>query len=265
MSKQQAISASFSQEELFVMLSYMQVPELLGLDNTVWEDLAKEQIGLVLGVAERALVARSVLIPEGTKLKLADLPHALVRTCTNPEKSLLLSCSFPEQEEQNYYFHLARKMLVLHTIPFVAIHQFIALENAKALIRSAMSILSLKDFPELQCGSGRVPDEVMTQAREKSQEGLDVSDILTASGLEKAVAEELTKTLKNPQLNHSLVFIQHLTGREAQVDGFALLGGVNGLWMLYPEESAAPKSKDMIIIKPTTTQEISQKLSNYLL
>lgn len=263
MSKQSAISSGFSQEELFVILSYMKITDLLGLDVNVLQGLNEEQISLVMGVAERALIARGFLIPKGEQLALADVPHALVRTCTNPETSLLLSCHYPEQDEENYYYHLAREMKVLHTVPMTAIHQFIAMESLTATLQSALSVLNLGDPPALKCESGYIPDAIVRQAQETAQQGRDVYDILNASGLQQSTAQAFANTLKTPRLNHSVVFVQHLKNGDSRVDGFALLGGENGLWLMYPADQTESQEQKMIFVQPTTPQAVAQKLKRY--
>ncbi len=261
--KNSAMSVGLSQEELFVMLNYMGVTDLLGLDFNVLKELTEDQIKMALGVAERALVARGFLIPKVERLTLADVPHALVRTCTNPETSLLISCHYPERVEENYYFHLARKMQVLHTIPVTAIHQFIALESLNAMLQSALSTLQLGNPPVLKCESAHISDEVVTQAQEASQQGKDVLKILKASGLNQSVAREFATTLKEPTLNHSIAFLRHTSNGNSDVDGFALLGGKNGLWLMYPEDQAADEEQKMIFVQPVTPQEVAQKLKGY--
>lgn len=262
MSTQKALSVVLSQEELFVILAHIGAKELLGLSPGIFQNLNDDQIALVSGVAERALIARDFLQPRAQGVHLHDVPHALVRTCTNPEFSLLLNCHFPNSAEQNYYFHLAKKMIVLHTVPITAIHQFIALQNHESLLKAALSALQLDDPPTFDPPYRySLSNEYLEKLSDKSLSKSEKTNLLKSQGWEDNAAREFSESASNPTLNHSIVFVQHLSDGDSHVDGFSLLAGQNALWMMYPE-SLEPQDNLTTIIS-TTPQQVATKLKSY--
>jgi hypothetical protein len=245
----------------------LQVKDFLGLDFGVFAQLPEKQINMVLGVAERALIARGFLIPDtGNKFKLTDVVHAVLRTCSNPDKTLSINCKYPEKPEETYFFHTARKMCVFHSVPITAIHQFLALENQSELAKSAFAILNLANPPRLNCPGGQISEEALNEVREmvEKSDKADLASTLVKNGLDSDTSQEFAKSLKTLKLNHTVVHIDHQKNSDEQVEGFALLQGENGLWMLIPEKTDS-KSTGMVSVKPTTTAEVGQKLKQVML
>lgn len=248
---------SLSQEELFVILTYLKVPSLTGLDNRVLAELSEEQARLILGVAERALIARGFLVPGSEhRLGLEAAVLAMVGACATPEKSLIVTRSRPQAPPEAYFFHTARKMTVLHTTPMTAIHQFVMLEDLTALWRSAMNILALDASDAiLKCPPGQLPEAFVSQARDAAQEkgGQEALKILSQTQLDSQTAEQFAATLANPTANTTLVFIEAATSK---ADGFTLLQGPNGTWLLKPVGNGSSIDKP-VFLKPLAKDEIS--------
>ena len=263
MEKKTTLTFAISQEEALVILAYLGVKELMGLDMSVFADLSDEQRILLLGVAERALYPRGFLVtaPDG-QLQLAEAVNSLVRACTNPDASLVMRSSYPERPAEEFYFHRARKLSVLHTIPLTAIHQFMAVENRGALARAALSTLNIAGLPELSCPGGKLSQAALDAARQTALEQGEAAAVeaLTDAGLPRATAQVLAKTLAGGGLNHSVLFAHHEGGKNVRLEGFALIGGPDGVWMLKPLDEPSGQ----VEVRPTGAAEIGQLLKDWI-
>jgi hypothetical protein len=168
MEKKHALSFALSQEELFVVLAYLKQPAMMGLNASSLSKLSEEQKHIVLDVAERALIARSMLVVDGKDhLKLSDPVFALVAGCVASDAAVVISYEFPKRPPEAFFFHVSRKLNIVHTIPMSAIHQFIAVEDRKALLRSAMAALSpLGTQKTLSVPGGELTEDLIAQAKE---------------------------------------------------------------------------------------------------
>lgn len=261
MGKKESLAVSLSQEELFVILGYLEVSSMMGLDGSVLDDLGEDRIRLVLGVAERALVARGFLAPgESDNFKLDPTILAIAVTCATPEHTLVVTQNRPDKLAQAHFFHTARKMVVEHTIPASSIHQFIVLKDREAMVQSALSILA-PDFQDaLSCPCGRVPEYLVTQARDAALQGGQAAalSVLAQTKLEPVTAEQFSLTLAHPLANATMVYIEHQEQGEMFADGFTVLQGTNGAWILRPVEDSS-LSEEYVLLKPASTAEISQE------
>lgn len=245
MDKQKALGISLSQEELFVLLGYLKTQGLLGLDMDVFRKLTRESIPMTLGVAERALIARGFLIPgKDEHFEMIDPVHAVVRSCTHPNQSVILQCNFQNEPPETCYFHLAKKMHVIHTIPMSGIHQFLAVTGLDELLKSMMSVMrlgknSLADPVEI-----KIHESAFTKARNAAQKKgkAGALKILNEAGLDGNTAEALSGTLENPQLNHTVMHILHDQKGKDVIHGFGLLGSDELLWKLSPIEKGEESS-----------------------
>lgn len=266
MDKKKNISFGLSQEEVLVVLSYMQVKNLLGLDWNIINELSENQLNMAMGIAERSLIARGFLMPDiGHKFKLTDVVHAVVRACTNPDHTLTINCKFSSRMEETYFLHTSRKMAVLHSIPLTAIHQFLALENKESLARSAFSALGLPESKMPDCSQSQVSEDALNKARELFETGSEqeVVEALVNGGLDPHTASIFIKSMKKPILNHSIIHIIHVPNAKEKLEGFGLLQGENMLWMLRPLENDS-RPNGVIELTPTLPQNVAKLLRDML-
>lgn len=267
MNKKNTISFALSQEELFVILSYLKVPFLLGLDGSVLEELSDKEQKMVMGVAERALFARGFLIPgNNSHLKLTDIPLAIVGACTKPATSLILNINVNEKSSIMHFFHTARKMVVYHSVPVTAIHQFIALENKQAMAQSTLSLLDLGTPPALDCPAGELTDEIIAKVRDAIEQNNieEAKALLNGTDLDPETSKEFMNTLEKPAYNHTVVHFKHDPDGEDTENGFSLLAGENGLWMLQPIREVSPEV-NLVTLTPSSIDDVAEKLKEYIL
>lgn len=258
---------SLSQEEIFVILTYLQTDSLVGLDGSVLQELSEREVRIILGVAERALIAREFLIPaeNGNRgLQLMPAIQALLGTCIKPEKTLIVSYDRPTRLRESLYFHQRGNLLVSHTIPLSAIHQFAALDRQLVIPELLLALLDLEslDDPVATGASTHVSQAVITQARDAAQQGASTAiALMTGNGLPAEFANAFAATLTDMKLNMTLVFLDNYQDSAANAEGFTLLIGPNGCWRLEPDETGTHK-EPWLVITPLEPQDVSQAIQN---
>ena len=261
MSKKTNPAFTLSQEELFVVLAYLKVDALVGLDNQILKSLSPEQIQLVMSVAERALISREFLSPDAdNRLQLEKVVLAIVGACAAAETTLVVTHNRPNRPTENLFFHTARKMVVMHSMPVTAIHQFVALEEKSDIAKLVTAILNVKEQSILKCPEGQIQDELITQARDAALESgkAKALEVLAKSKLEQSTAGQFATTLTSLVSNTTQVYIKHQKNGDSAADGFTILQGSNGAWILKPIENDKTAEK-YVSLKPTSPKEISEK------
>jgi hypothetical protein len=188
MTTKTSLSMALSQEELFVIMLYLKAEKLPGLELEVFKSLSEEQTAFMMGIAERALVARNFLKPDPEgRLKLEQTIFAIVGACAFPDRSLIVTRTRPEAIEENYFFHTSRNIIVMHTTPVTTIHQFIAVEEKMALMKTILSILNMPSLSKPKYKSGSIQQTVLEEARNAALEkgAEEASMILFQTKLDK--------------------------------------------------------------------------------
>lgn len=246
------LSVALSQEELFVAMLHLKAKFFPGLDLQRFQELDENQINLMAGVAERALIARNFLKPgaDGDG-QLEQKIAGLLKACLSADRSLLVRHVRPQAGSEEYFFHVFRSMYVMHSIPITAIHQFIATDDRNAVPRAVVSILHIPDLPKAECPQGKIQLSLFEQARDLALEkgAEEARTILVQAGLEAPTAGEVAKTLAAPLANTTLARI------EGQQDGrgFSILQGKHAVWQIEPLEE-----EEWIAIRPVSANEAVQ-------
>lgn len=259
MTPQEALTFTLSQEELLVVLAYLQAPSLVGFDTEVFQGIGDDERRMVIGVAERALIARGYLRPgaEG-RLQLEPAIFATVGACAMPEETVIVTRSPAGAVREEYFFHCSRQMVVLHTIPMSAIHQFIAFEEKSALLRAMLSILALSDHPALRCSPAVLEQETLLSARDAAEKGPEAArGLLLQAGLEGSTAGELARSLASLKASTTLVRIV-----QDEAAGFTLLQAENGDWLFSPLDGESEKPKVSAV--PVSSEEIRRRVRSLL-
>lgn len=236
MGSNSSLAIAFSQEELFVILAYLKAERLSGLDFNLLHGLDEQQTRLVMGVAERALLARGYFQIKDGHLQLTAPVIALVGACAFPEWTAVITQNRPDAPSATYFFHMARKMRVMHTIPLTGIHQFIAVEDAKALAKAALGILALDSQPKITSEGGSIPlDSIEPLSELAGQAGgrEKALALLEEAGLGGELARQMAITLAAPVANTTFASVHH---KRDETSGFTVLSGENGLWLITPGE-----------------------------
>jgi hypothetical protein len=259
MTTKTSLSIALSQEELFVVLAYLKGESLPGFEIERFKKLSEQELSLLIGIAERALVARGFLKPDSdNQLKLEPAVFAIVGACAFPEKSLMLTRFRPNAMIEEYFFHISRKMIVMHTMPVSTIHQFIAAEDKSAIIKAAVSILNIDSLPESKCPQGQIKQNTLDAARDIALEkGIEsASTLLSQGGLDKLTAQQLSTTLSEPVANTLFAYVENDT-KGISASGFTVLQGKNALWLLSPGEDP---EHDLVSILSVSSNDVIQRV-----
>lgn len=246
------LSVTLSQEELFVAMLHLNTQFFPGLDLQPFQELDQKQTNLMAGVAERALIARNFLKPGANgDWQLEQKLQGLLQACLSADCSLLVRHTRPQAGSEEYFFHVFRRMYVMHSIPVTAIHQFIATDDKNAVPRAVVSILRLPDLPKAECPQGKIRLPLFEQARDLALEkgAEEAGKLLLQAGLEAPTAGEVAQTLAAPLANTTLARIEkQQTGR-----GFSILQGKQAIWQIEPLEE-----EEWIAIRPVSADEAVQ-------
>lgn len=262
MADKKMISLALSQEELLVILSYLQIQGMIGLNLESFDGKSKKEMDIAFKVAERALVARGFLGSMSEKLQLNPAVVALIGACAAPEKSLVMTHDRPGHASESLYFHSSRRMKVIHAIPVSSIHQFIAVDSNTALLQPVFSVLNLGTKKRsLYPSSISLERKTVTQARKAGQEkGVDgVLRILKKANLEDDIAAKLALAIAKPLAISTLTFFQH---KEQKNRGFSILNDQENLWLFSPVAS----DNEMVFIRteaPDGIREAVQALASF--
>ncbi|MCA9934556.1 MAG: hypothetical protein H6662_06320 [Ardenticatenaceae bacterium] len=255
MEKKKFLTISLSQEEVFVVLAHMGMRQMLGIDGGIFQSLTKEQVELAFTVAERALIARGFLKPgEDAKLQIDPVVLSIFATCTVPDTSLIITRSEPEMAAIAFFFHLTKQLQVGHTSPASGIHQFTVYAEKTAVSNIIHNILQLDSQEKLPCPSGELAETAVTQARDAAVDsGMEGAlAVLQQTDLADETQKQFAQTLSSPKANTTFVHINHKIDKDNQADGFTVLEGINGLWILKPA------SGDDVSLQPVSAAEAEQ-------
>ena len=259
-----SLSMTLSQEELFVAMIHLKAEQFPGLDLEVFKELDETQTSLMVGVAERALLARGFLKPDKKgDLQLEPAINGLLAACVFPDKSLFVNRTRPEAGTEEYFFHAYRRMFVMHSIPVTAVHQFIAVEEKDATARAVLSILNLASLPKFEGNRGQINLTIFEEARDvASEKGVEEAlKVLSRTELDKKTARELALTLVGMVANTTFAYIDHHdNGQPPQ--GFTILQGKKALWWLEPIEDVR---EELISILPISSEDVIQRMKAFLI
>ncbi len=260
--KRNSLAIGLSQEELMVILAYLKTNKFLGLEDEDLKAYTSEQINLVMGLAERALIARGFIVRGADgRMELSPLAFSVVGVCAFPDITIIVGQNRPNQLEQNTFFHSARKMNVIHSIPMTFIHQFVAVEERRDLAQALISTLGIDSATVSGSMTATTQMETLGDAREAAEKGdFDKTvTLLTGGGVAKSVAELLAQSLVKPLVNTTVSFIDH---KNDNFDGFALLQSEETLWSLKPVE---PQNNwETVEIRTASSQDIFKQIKTWM-
>ncbi len=258
MSKKSSVSMVLSQEELFVAMLHLKADAMAGLDLATFKQLDARQTDLVIGVAERALLARGFLKPDQKgDLHLEPAIQGMLSACIHPDRTLFVSQTRPEVGPQEVFFHTIGKTFVMHSEPVTAMHQFIAVDEKNATSRAVLSILSLPKMSKPDCEGGRIGLSFFEKARDAALEaGAEAAVKILTAKLSKKTSRELAQTLAGPVANTTFALLHHHGEVQAPL-GFSILQGKNALWRIAPVDDPGD---ELISIEPLSSDEVIKQI-----
>lgn len=266
MEKKQFVAFALSLEELFALLKYMKVDQMLGVPTQGLDEMDDGTKSVVFAMAQRSLIAHSILQPDPNiqGFKIADLVHGVLRACTGPEITLAIEKNVPGKAEQKYFLHYAQQVYVLHTETIPFIHQFYAYRTLSELLQAVLSSLEISDTPSIQCKGGMIPRSVITQAFKAAADGNHkrIPGILNKY-LDKETISHLAPAIIKPVTHLSLTSIKTTTGHPVEFEDLSFLVGENSLWLMNPG-TRQTKDNEEINIQSISTTELNHRIKQLL-
>ncbi|HOH20162.1 MAG TPA: hypothetical protein PLS77_14010 [Anaerolineaceae bacterium] len=261
MEKKSTLSIALSQEELYVVLAYLKLPRILGLDLSRFAELPEDNLAMILGVAERGLISRGFL--EANKqgqLELIPVVQAMIGACASPQKTLIIKTTYPHLPAEELYYHVSRKMHIIHMVPMTGVHQFIMVKDQTALLHSAyFSIKLTQQYSEAQLSALLIDDDIALARKAGSTD--DAARILNSKyQLDSMFSLAFSQSLVNPVQNILVLYVRQDAYDQGSVSGFTILEGENHLWLLTPKEDGNVyiSSINPLILKGSITELFNQ-------
>lgn len=254
-------SIALSSHELMVTLSYLKAKDLPGLDLGKFDDLDQDAKNLVIGTAERALLAREFLtIGHNNRLELAPMIFALVGACVYPEIAFIVERSLLNDYRQEYYFYLSRKMIVMHRTPMTDIHQFVALESKDDILDNIESILNLHPTKSQLHVNGSVQRKTLRKVRDIAVKRgyTDTLKALSKTDFDEETARLLAQTLSTTFVNTTLAVIKN-AGQDA--DGFSVIDSDEAIWIMSRSEIGKNTDADLMHLSTVSSNDVLQQVA----
>lgn len=250
-----------TQEEVILILMRFRLPLIVGLNPQLTE-LSEEQLGLLMGAAERSLFAREILkVNEQGEPQLDPVILALVAACAKPAQAMMMVRNRANGVSEVMTVNLADEMVVAHVPIDPGIHQFTALPDKSSVPGLVESYLRLNGSDQEE---KRVvlAENTLTQARELAASGkLNEAALMLQKEATPISAKALSETLAELQTETTFVLVDNPSGEAKSGGGFTLLEGANQTWMISLSQSNGTRKFN---VKPATSAALREALETLL-
>jgi len=235
---------TLSQEELYVLLTYLKAPAPVELDDfeaQVVGGMPSDQKVRLLRAVERCLLAREYLRPnEDRTLSVNPAIATVVQACAAPEQSWFLLHRRREQAATTLCFHRRGELIVSLHKPLEGMHHFVAFADNKLIEQTILGLLAAGEAKAVACAPGTIPMTILGLLTNDSQQ-LDASGTaarLLDAGLDSTTAAALTHSLEGLQSITILTRVAHSGGAKptAEVNVTVIADG-STLWLLAQESA----------------------------
>lgn len=261
MEKKKVLAFALSYEEILILMRKLDFKQLLGIDSQTFEQADENYKALVISVAQRSLLAHSILLPDLAKqdLKVTDTVHGVLRACAIPDLTVAIERNAPGRATQTFYLHRARKVNVLHMETIPLIHQFLAFPSPLELTQAAVAALEVKNIPAAECKGGTLPRSVITKAfKVNGEDQPEKVKAILKKYLDETTSQLFAEAICKPQVNASLTQFKTRESEPPQYGGLAFLAGESTLWSLIPDNINDEKYSNVIVHAISTTDLFSE-------
>ena len=256
------LAVSFSAEELLITLKSLGADRMIGLDLDADPSPSEREVALVARTAMNALIARGFFKPAPEQqLRLEPTVAGIIGPCVFPEVSVIVTHNRTDRPRELLFSHSARRITVMHTIPLEGIHQFIVVEDHKAIARAIISLVSF-DTQELltDCPPGKLPQSKVTEAKEAAVNGAESARlVLGKTILPKSTAKFFGSALAEPISNTTIIRLNHNSTADNS-DGFTIFYGADTLWKLKPNR----QDEDLVDLHPISSAQVIEEIKHLL-
>ena len=249
-----------TQEELLAALLIATLRAPIGFDDLearVFGDLPQEMRPVLLAVGERVLLARGLLALDDEDAQLSSALLTILRTCTSPMESWIVSHQPGGGAQRTTYFHRRDQQLIAH-VETVGIHQFLHLTDSRELAEMALQLVEPLDDADMTEMSGTLPERSFASfvdgvARPTNAE---LQDHLVQAGWDRQKAEALASTFERLV---SVTALARLTyePRAAVRQAFTVIRGESSQWIA---RLTSPEMLQLRRVSGTTVYEAIRSL-----
>jgi hypothetical protein len=243
---QKAEQAAFalSQEELYVLLSYLKAPtpiELDDLEAQIFQGMPSDQKVTLLRAVERCLLARECLrLNADRTLSVHPSVAQAVQVCASPERSWFVLHRRRGEEATVHCFHRRAELFVLLTKPLAGMHHFVVFADDGFMRQTASDLIAAGAAKAVACAPGTMPTEVLGALTDPSQplERAAVAAKLAKAGLTPDTAEHFAQSMEGLQSITILTRIVHVAGKKPTPEvNVTVVADGSTLWLLAQESA----------------------------
>jgi hypothetical protein len=263
MANNQSLTLKLTQEELLLILMRFRMPLIPGMNPELTE-LNQEQLKLLMGAAERSLLARDLLKSDSEgKPSLEPVLLAIVAACAKPDKTVVMLKARADQKNETLSFNFSRQMVVLQLALPPGIHQFTALPNPQDAVNLALTLLNVEEKLFNGLPMGEIAESALAQARELAAANrVDEAAARLQTELQPESARALAQTLAKLTSETTLAAITGLATEEAKTQGgFSLLESSQAAFLLTPREVNGQRR---IGLQPATAEALRKALEGLM-
>lgn len=265
---QMDVNLDLSQAELLDVLRFLEVEAFLGLDVEAVRKMPDERRAFMFRLARNALAARKIMARDANgEWKLDPLVLTMVGICAVPDRSVIMTHQQPDRAAEGYFFHTSTDSpsTILHKTDGSDIHQFYLLREERPIITAIKNVLQIESAQAPEAAPARLPEAVMTQARDAALAGgeKEAALVLEAGGVSAETAQSLAQTLAHPTAFTTIAQIIHRADENEKTrrqDGFTLLHGAGTLWLAQPQVTETGQVTD-VVVAPSETPAIWQRVA----
>ncbi len=227
-----------SQEELLYLLKILGAPSIPGIDPNIFEGATERDIGVAVGVAERALIARGLVVPGGDgRVNISEVALALVGTCAMPNFSVITEIT-TEDTAQGLFWHGTENIVVEHNLPIRGIHKFRALSDRDDLENNIVTCMPKLPKSAAEVPAGSLAVEIYEQGKEMirdQKKTKEAEELFIKNGLPEKTAVALVKVLRLAKITISAGFLKHTTKGEPYSKGGVGAVSSRAAFLIEPE------------------------------
>jgi hypothetical protein len=187
----------------------------------------------LLAAAERALVARGLVIIDGNATRLDPALHAAVSICAHPDQMVALIDRRAGSPARRRYFYRVPELTVAHTFPHAGLHD-LQIAAGSDMGAAALDEL-LYELPDYAMTTPRYIlqqtqfGELQRQAEEGTAEPLASAELPTEHAL------SLHDALARPRMR-VLLQLAYRAAPAAEQYALALIAGEQACWLIQTDE-----------------------------
>lgn len=230
-------TVSLSDEELWALLEYLQVPSHTAADFHKLQTYAENVRRALLEAGKRALWARGMIryLTDEQEVRIQNRVLHLVRQGIRPARVYYFERQYPDRSVERIYVYGRGEHWVLHTYPVPGIHQLMHIPRPEYLLQVVGTALNLSAYPQApDFPKATLPDEALQACwdhlrHQDEPDEAHLHRILSEQGLPQPLATAFAHSLKDfTSYNLLSRWDEHGDTRTQ----FAVLQAPDTLWML---------------------------------